>query len=217
MAMRARKDVMVTLGVGIALLAVVGALTLTQAPPRTVRGAGSKGEAPIGQTFGEVEVCQANEVLPAGVSAIRMAMWAFFGTRVHATVSSGSRVLTEGTRDPDWTGSTVTVPVTPLKRTASPVKVCFHIGPNSESLLLLGTEASPSNAATSGSGERLAGRMSLEYLAPGQSSWWSRILQVARHMGIGHALTGTWVVLLIFALMAATGVLAIGLVLRELP
>ena len=54
-----------------------------------------------------------------------------------------------------------------------------------------------------------------EYLAAGNRSWWSRILEVARHMGLGHALTGTWVVGLIAALMVAVGGLAIRVALRE--
>jgi hypothetical protein len=213
--MSAKKKAIVTLGVGVALLAVVGALTLTRSPPRAV-GAGAQIAGPVAQTTGDMEVCQAGEALPAGVSAIRLAMWAFFGANIHVKVFSGSRVLTEGARGPDWTGNTVTVPVTALHRAVSPVKVCFRIGPNSQPILLLGAEAPQAIAAKSTGGEPLAGRVGIEYLAPGRDSWWSRILQVSRLMGIGHALTGTWVVLLIFALMVAAGVLSIRVVLREL-
>lgn len=204
-----------TLGVGVALLAIVGAFTLKQSPPRVVR-VGSPAEGPVAQTIGDFDACQTGEALPAGVSAIRVAMWAFFGARIHVAVSSGSRVLTEGTRGPDWTGSTVTVPVTPLHRSVSGAKVCVHIGPNSQPLYLSGVEAPPASAAKSATGEPLPGRLGIEYLAPGHSSWWSRIRQVSRRMGLGHALTGTWVVLLIFALMAAVGGLSMRAVLREL-
>jgi hypothetical protein len=213
--MNARKKAAVTLGVGVALLAVVGALTLKQSPPRTVR-VGAPAERAVTQTFGDTEVCQTGETLPAGVSAIRLAMWAFFGARIHVTMSSGSGVLTTGERGPDWTGSTVTVPVTALHRSVSPVKVCVRIGPNSQPLFLIGAEAPQSAAATSSGGEPVAGRIGIEYLAPGDGSWWSRILQVSRLMGLGHALTGTWIVLLIFALMAAAAALSIRVVLREL-
>ena len=213
--MSAKRKVVVTLGVGIVLLLALGAYTLTRSPPRIVR-AGTPGLGLVSQTIADTDVCQAGEVLPAGVSAIRLSIWAFFGARIHLTVSSGSRVLTEGSRGPDWTGNTVTVPVTPLDHAVSSAKVCFHIGPNSEVLYLLGSETPPSSAAVSSTGEPLAGRMDITYLAAGHDSWWSRIEQVARHMGLGHALTGTWVVLLICALMAATGALAVRSVVREL-
>jgi hypothetical protein len=214
--MRDVRDVKVTLGVGIALLVAVGALTLTHSPPRTVQ-AGTKEKGLLAQTSADAEVCQANEALPADVSAIRLSVWAFFGARIGVRVLSGSQVLTEGRQGPAWTGSTVTVPVTPLSHAVSPVEVCFRIGPNSEPIFFLGGRTLSSEAAVSGTGQPLGGRMGIEYLAPGQGSWWSRILQVARHMGVGHALSGTWVVLLIFALVSAAGLLAIRLVLRELP
>lgn len=203
-----------TLGVGIALLAAVAAVTLAQAPPRVVRE-GGKQKNPFAIEHGDVSFCQGGEALPSGVSAIRLSIWAFFGTPVHVTVSSGSRVLTEGRRGPNWTGSTVTVPIAPLHRSVSPVTVCAHLGPNSEVIYLLGGEAPRASSAVV-NGQPSGGRMGIEYLAAGQGSWWSRIQLVSRHMGLGHALTGAWVVLFIFALMAATGVLAIRLVVREL-
>lgn len=203
------------LGVGLVLLALACALVLTRSPQRVVRGGLPEG-ALVASTNTGISTCQAGEVLPAGVSAVRLSVWAFFGTNVHVTVSSGSHVLTSGSRGPAWTGSSVTVPITPLHRAVSPVKVCFRLGPTSEVLYLQGGGAPPSDVATGANGEPLGGKLNIEYLAPGHGSWWSRILQVSRRLGLGHALTGTWVALLIFALMAATGVLAVRLVLREL-
>jgi len=54
-------------------------------------------------------------------------------------------------------------------------------------------------------------------MEPGGGSWWSRALSVARHMGIGHAISGTWVALLVAALVAALCALVIRLGWRELP
>jgi hypothetical protein len=208
------RTVKVTLGVGIALIAIVGAYTLTRSPPRVVR-ASPPVQSPVATTIAGASFCQGGETLPAGVSGIRLAIWAFFGANIHVTVSSGSRTLTAGRRGPDWTGSTVTVPVTPLRHAVSPAKVCIDVGPNSEVLYFMGRESPRSVAAVASTGEPLAGRLGIEYLAAGNRSWWSRILEVARHMGLGHALTGTWVVLLIAALMVAAGGLAIRVALRE--
>ncbi len=210
------KGAGVTFGASVAVLLAVGALTLTHSPPRVVRTS-SLGQATVASTLAEASFCQTGETLPAGVSGIRLTIWAYFGANIHVTVYSGSRTLTAGGRGPDWTGSTVTIPVTPVSHAVSPVKVCVNVGPNSEVLYFSGSEAPASAAAVASTGEPLPGRLGIEYLAAGNRSWWSRILEVARHMGLGHALAGTWVVLLIAALMAATGGLAIRVALRELP
>ncbi len=213
--MRASRKVKVTLATGVALLAVVVAVTLTRAPPQVLRGS-SRAETEFTRIFGDGELCQANEVLSAGTTAVRFVLPAFFGARVQVTAFSGSHMLTRGTRNPDWTGETVTVPITPLTRSAR-VKLCFTLGPNSEPLDIVGVKTPLKQAAVWQNGEPLGGRLSVEDLGSGRRSWWSRILEVARHMGLGHALNGTWVVLLIAALMAAVGVLAMRLALRELP
>jgi hypothetical protein len=207
--------VKVTLGAGIAIIVALGALTLSHSPPLVVRvGTRALDIRPLAVT--DVKICQGNEVLPAGVSAIRLALGAYFGSKVRVEASVGGKVLTRGTRGPGWTGNSVTVPVAPLKRSASPVKLCFEAAPNSELVYVVGTEASKREAAV-WRGQSLGGRVGVEYLASGQGSWWSRVLAVARRMGLGHALTGTWVVLLVAALVASVGLLAVRLVLRELP
>ena len=204
-----------TLGVGIALLLAVGAVTLTHAPPRVVR-VNTTSRILGGTITGNAELCQPNEVLPAGVSAIRLSAGAYFGPRIKVKAFAGSRVVTEGVQGPVWTGTSVTVPVKPVSQTTSHVKLCMEVGPNSELVFFKGVPAGANETAVYGSGAPLGGRVAVEDLAPGDGSWWSRILTVARHMGIGHALSGTWVVLLIAALVAAVGAFAVGLAARDL-
>lgn len=213
--MRAVRVVKLTLGLGVALLIAVCGYALTRSPPRVLR-AGTEASVLLGGLYGDGAACQADEVLPAGASAIRLSIVAYVGARIRVTAYSGSRVLTEGSRGPDWTGTSVTVPVTPLSHSASDVKVCFDVSPNSESLFPRGTEVPPSEALTGLNGERLSGRLDIEYLGAGRGTWWSRVLTVARHMGLGRAFSGTWIVLLIAAMVAAVGILAGRLVLREL-
>jgi hypothetical protein len=128
--MRSVKYVKVTLVAGIALIVAVGALTLTRSPPRVV-GVGTTTDArsmlPLARTLGDANVCQANEALPAGVSAIRLTLGAEYGSNVHVKAYSGSQVLTEGARGPEWTSGSVTVPVRPLSRAASHVTLCFDL------------------------------------------------------------------------------------------
>lgn len=223
---------MVTLAVGVALLAAASAVALTRSPPR-VAGVGvptgGASDVPLGKDLGDMTICQSGEVLPAGVSGIRIGMWAFLGAKMHVRVYSGSRILTEGSRGPNWTSNSVTVPVKPVDHRTSGVEVCIGIGPNNQPLLLLGAEAptgaasvtlgvsSPTPAAAAASHKLLGGKIGVEYLAASRGSWWSRVLSVAKHMGLGRAYSGTWIALLVAVLMAAVGVFAIRLTLRELP
>ena len=223
------RKVSITLAAGIALLAVVGAVTLTRSPPRVVR-VGQPGGDVANSTLVHVAidftVCQPDETLPAGVTGIRLALWAFYGARVNLRVYEGSQILTAGSRGADWTSDSVTVPVRPLAHATSGVELCFGLGPNSQPMSVLGV-ASPINRSASISAgdsptptsgrELLGGRMGVEYLAAGTGSWWSRIVTVARHMGLGRSYSGTWIALLVAALMAAVAALAIRLTWRELP
>jgi hypothetical protein len=229
------RKVTVTLAVGIALLVLAIAVTLTRAPPRVVRAVAQelvgRGEhQPIDFTVGDIAICQAGEVLPAGVSGIRLSMRAIYGAQVQVVVYGGSRVLAEGRREADWTGQSVTVPVEPLDRASSDVKLCFAVGPNSEPVAVLGAAAPKRAAATLLTSRKirpaaattidavpLGGRAGVEYLAAGQGSWWSRLSSVAGHMGLGRAYGGAWIALLVAALMAGVGVLAVRLTARELP
>jgi hypothetical protein len=221
--MRSVRYVKVTLAVGVALLLGVAAITLTHAPPSVV-GASNATNAvtkrPLARTLGDATVCQGNEALPAATSAIRVTLGAEYGSRVEVKASRGSRILTQGARGPEWTSGSVTVPVAPLSHAVSQVTLCFTLSPNSEPIYFLGNETPARETAIlhlqgSPAGQPLGGRVDVEYLAAGRGSWWSRILTVARHMGLGRALSGTWVVLLIAALVAAVGVLALGLALRD--
>lgn len=225
--LRAMTNVGITLAAGIALIAAAVVLTLTRSPPPVVGASASPITALLGHVRGDISVCQANEVLPASVSGIRLSMWAFLGWDMHVAAYQGSRVLTEGRRGADWTSDSVTVPVKPLDHATSNVALCFAIGPNSEPALILGTRTPPREAAVvlrsatprpgGASKGRLPGRVGVEYLAAGRGSWWSRAQSVARRMGLGRSFSGTWIAVLIAALIAGVGVLAVRLTLRELP
>lgn len=225
------RKVTITLIAGIALIAIVAIVTLTRSPPRVVR-AGQKisllETGLLANISSDTSICQPHEVLPAGVSAIRLGLWGFYGAHVHVRVYSGSQLLTEGQRGPDWTSDSVTVPVTPVSHTTADVEVCFTVGPNSQPIMVFGAQASKGPADTTvprdtpvpvvahNKNELLKGRVGVEYLASG-ASWWSQLLPVARRMGLGRSYTGTWIALLVVALMASIGVLAVRQALRELP
>jgi hypothetical protein len=226
------RKVAITLAVGVVLIGAASAVALTRSPPRVARvgvPTGDTQDTPLGQILGDAVICQAGETLPANVSGIRIGLWAFLGARMHVRIYSGSRILTEGSRGPNWTSTSVTVPVKPLAHKISGVTVCIGVGPNSQPLLPLGASTpesesavatldthTPTPAAAARSHAVLGGKIGLEYLSAGQGSWWSRISSVAKHMGLGRSYSGTWIVFLVAALMAAVGVLAVRLTLREI-
>ena len=210
-----------TLGIGVALILAVGAVTLTRSPPRVVRVNTTATKSYLTGFVGSAKICQTNEVLPAGVSAMRVWLGVEYGSRIRVTASAHSRLLTDGERGPDWTSRSVMVPVTPLSHSASHVKLCFILGPGSEPIYPIGAEVPPPEMAvvdlgSSHVGRPLGGRVGVEYLAAGDGSWWTRVEEVARHIGIGHALAGTWVALLVATLVAVLATLAVWLTLREL-
>jgi Predicted membrane protein (DUF2142) len=222
------KSAKITLAVGVALIAVVVAFTLTRSPPRVLQGSWHGSGTELGAPTGDAAVCEDNETLPAGTTAVRISMWAFVGARVRVVAYDGTRVLTEGSHGPDWTSTSVTVPVRAVRRTTSRARLCLAIGPNSEPILILGDNAQPAEAAvnlpanapaprSASAEEKLSGRMHVEYLGAGTGSWWSRIGSVAQHVGLGRAYSGTWIAALIAALMIAVGALALRLTLREPP
>jgi hypothetical protein len=207
-------------------MAAIAAVTLGHSPPRVLRANGTGTSGPLISTARDLSVCQTGETLPANVSAIRLSMWAFLGWKINVKLYSGKQVVTEGSRGPDWTGTSVTVPVKPVAQPIRGATLCFMTGPNSEPELLLGGPAPEKQVAAllepgvpapeASLLGRLPGRLSAEYLSSGEASWWSRIGTVATHMGLGRAFTGSWIALLVAALMLAVAVLTVRLTLREI-
>lgn len=206
--------VRVALTAGLALIAIAIALVLSGSP---IRVAGTN-SVPLVSNFASLDggsrVCQAGETLPRGTSAIRLALEATIGPRVMLTALSGRRVVTHGARGSGWTGSEVTVPVGPIRHTTPHATLCFALGPSREATTIIGVQTRPS--ATASSTEPSAGRMRVEYLAAGDRSWWSSALSVARRIGLGRAPSGTWVVVILVALMAAVATLTSYLSIRDL-
>jgi hypothetical protein len=209
------REVRLVLVVGaLAGVAVVGSV-LTQSPATVARVSTAVHE-PVETTRQRVGACQPDEVLPRGTTAIRLRVFAFLGPRVTVDVLARGHVIAHGERGSGWTGGVVTVPVDPLPVTVSGAEVCFTLALNGdETGDLVGERTTPGRAARDSDGS-LPGRVRLEYLRAGSSSWWSLALSVARRMGLGRAWGGTWIAVLVLVLMGSVTVLCSRLVLREL-
>ncbi len=204
----------VALGVGLALIALVFVVTLAHAP-LTVARRGVATEHTLVSTAKPAAACQERETLPRGTAALRLSLTAALGPRVTVKVLSGSRVIAHGATPPGWSDASVTVPVQPLSRTVAPVKVCFAMTQMNGKIAMRGTRTIPAVAVQTSEGP-LAGRMGIEYLRPGDDSWWSQVTAVAGRLGLGHAANGAWNALLVIALVASFVTLSSWLVVKEL-
>jgi hypothetical protein len=100
-----------------------------------------------------------------------------------------------------------------VSRTTPNAQLCATFGRSLEPIEIDGAVV----LATNASGQRVREvRLRVEYLRPGNSSWWSLASGVAHRIGLGHAPSGTWIVFLLLALTIAIAALASRLVLREL-
>jgi hypothetical protein len=207
------RSVKIALAAGLVVTAAAAGGVLSERPPAVL----ATNAVPITQGLAPVRgrVCQGEERVPRGTSAIRLALFAAYGPRVDVEAAAGGRVTASGKVSPGWTSATVTLPVRPLARTVFPAEICFTVHQPGEEVEAYGVDTRAAVAARTGQGRVLPGRVSVEYLGSGRASWLALARSVARHMGLGRAWSGTWIVFLVAVLMLAAGVLASGLALRE--
>jgi hypothetical protein len=211
----AEQRIKVAIAIGLALLAVAVALTLTAAPASLARR-NTREDRVLGNVSHPASYCQAGEALPRGVTAIRVHMFAEYGPPVAVTLSARGRALARGRQRAGWTGGAVTVALGALSHGVSGATLCVALSLNGdETVSLLGEQRPPALAAHAAY-STLPGRITVEYLRAGGSSWWSLLAEVARRAGLGHAPSGTWGVALLVVLMAAVLALCSALLVREL-
>jgi hypothetical protein len=206
----------VALAVGLLLMALAIVVTLSRSPLVLAGTNWVPDKGKLAETYSSAQACQTGEVLPVGTSAIRLTLESGVGPHLRVVVLSGAHVLTGGAVGSGWIGSAVTVPVKPVSRATANVRICFTFGRTGERVALVGSPTSPATAMRDNEGHALPGRITIEYLRPGHSSWWSLAHTVAIRMGFGRAPSGGWVVLPIIALMGAVVAVSSWLVLREL-
>jgi hypothetical protein len=205
-----------TLAAGLALVAIAIAVTLSGSPVAVVRTNFIPPNQTLAEAAGDAGACQAGEELPRGATAIRLGLQSVIGPRVGVTALAGGHVLTSGVVGSGWAAGSVTIPVRPVARTTPDARICFRLGPTREKVGIEGEPTSAAIAVRTREGTALPGRMKIEYVRAGSSSWWSLASGVARRMGIGRAPAGTWIVLLLAALMGAVVATASWVTLREL-
>jgi hypothetical protein len=199
----------IALFAGLALLAAAIGLTVSQSPASVAASNRTPGSVePLWSTTTGATVCQGEETLPHGTTAIRVWLDAAAGPRVRLVVYSAGREIARGTRGSNWIGGSVTVPVRPLARTVAGVTVCTSFSLRDETVSAQGNATPPAIAAREGQGHPLAGRVWIEYLRPGRRSWASLAPEVITHMGFGRGIEGDWIAYVTLVLVAAVAALS---------
>ncbi len=211
------RSVRIALAAGLALVAIAIGLTLLGAPMSLARTnkLPSQQEEPILTLRHGAVLCQAQEALPRGSTAIRVWLAASYGPHVSLLVRSGRRTITSGERASGWTGGTVTVPVKPLAHTVSGTEVCASFRLRDEILWAQGYKTPAAVAAREGR-RGIGGRMWIDYLRPGTIPWAALIPSIVRRIGFGRAAAGSWVVFVALGLLVAAATLVANTLLREL-
>ncbi|MGA2165995.1 MAG: hypothetical protein ABSH36_16235 [Solirubrobacteraceae bacterium] len=205
----------IVLTAGLVVIAALVGVTLARSPPTLAGTNRVPAESLIGVVEHDVGVCQGEETLPAGTSAIRLSLVSIVGPRVAVRVLSGGQVVTHGSTDAGWTSSEVTVPVAPAPRGTAPVTVCLRLSDLNGEVEFKGARTS-APVAVSERGEHLHGRLRVEYVRAGHRSWTTLISTIARHVSLGRAWSGMWVVFFLPALALSVVALTSWGILREL-
>lgn len=212
------REARLSLAAGLVLIALGLVAVLSRAPASVAHANGIAAADPLARLTDGGRLCQAGESLPDGTSTIVLSLSAFHGPRVTLEAfvpGGGGRALTRGEQGSNWTGRTVTVPVHPVSGLVHDATVCVAFSTRHEPVSPFGQPTTPALAA-SDRGAPLPGRMRIEYLRPGERSWWSYVASIVRHMGFGRARTGTWVAFVAIAAMLAAVATAAGALVREL-
>jgi hypothetical protein len=209
------RSVRIALAAGLAITATAVGGVLAGAPPTILATNGVPAKEGVAVGWRGANGCQTGERLPRATTAIRLALAGAYGPRVHVEVLGRGLVLTSGEQSSGWAGKSVTVPVRALPTAQASVAVCFSAAVNHEGVSVGGAVTQP-GAALQSAGRPLRGRMNIEYLGNGRSSWLALAGSVARHMSLGRAWSGIWVVFLVTAAMLLATALTARLVLVEL-
>jgi hypothetical protein len=207
--------VMIVLTAGLASIVVAVAIVLSHSP-LVVAGSNSiSTERYIELEKGYMSTCQLARAIPRGTSAIRIGIeGTSISPAVKVRILSGSRVLREaGQVAGKGATPNVTVHVKSLTGAVTGVQVCTTVQPTGESLRFYGKPKIPAPHSPS---PLQNVELQMEYLRPGPKSWWSLASSVTYRMGLGHAPSGAWSVILAIALTLTVVILTARLTLKEL-
>lgn len=203
-----------TIAIGLTLTALAVGVGLARSPLVRAGTDGTPLPTEIGATSVPTTICQGEETVPAGTTAIRVSLLSLLGPRVKLVARSGGQVVTTGQIGYGWTGAVVAIPVKRVVGTHRHTNICISLAKRQQLVNLRGANTKFSPAVTEGK-EVLPGRMRFDYLRPDNRSWLSLALPTARRIGLNVG-GGTGIVLIPLMLLLSVGALASWLLVRDL-
>jgi hypothetical protein len=209
-----RRSVVIALAVGLAFIGIAIIAVLARAP-LTVVGANpnpSKDFIEVEES-GALSNCQSAGTIPKGTTAIRIGIEGLnYSPAVSVRVLLGSQLIAAGNLPGGGVSApSVTVPVGRFSHAVNGARICPTVGPALEPVRYYGVPVHSRSA------QQLHGAaLHVEYLRPDTKLWGSFLSSIAYHMGLGRAMSGTWIAFLALALVIATFVLVCRLTVEEL-
>lgn len=165
---------------------------------------------------GDHRLCQDEELLPAGTSAVELRSAA--GGRptlaVEALDAATGAPVARGASG-RWQAATVTVPLRPPATRDRQVRICVSLRrPSAHAVAALYGEPSAEGPGATDGGLRLDGRVRLDYVRAGTPSWASFAPTIVARIGRAQALAGASAALLAGLLMLLATALAAWLLVR---
>ena len=211
----------VRLLLGVALLAVTGALVLDMSG-RASRQAGSDHISPA--VFAATVpagglVCQPAPFLPDDAARAQILIGTYGhpvpALRLSLVDAAGSKVAS-GQVPPGAHEGEVSIALNRVHGAQAAASVCLRIGATTK--VALGGEGGPVNPTSElVNGAPQPGRISLIYLRHGKESWWQLLPTLSRRFGLGKAsFFGDWTLALCALLLLGVWVATVRLLIREL-
>lgn len=204
----------ITIAIGVALLALAVGVGLARSPLVRAGTDGTPLPTEIGASSVPTTICQGEETVPAGTTAIRVSLLSLLGPRLKLVARSGGQVVTTGELGYGWTGAVVAIPVKRVVGSHPHTTICVSLAKRQQLVNLRGANTKFSPAVTEGK-QVLAGRMRFDYLRPDNRSWLSLALPTARRIGLDIG-GGAGIVLVPLMLLLSVGTLASWLLVRDL-
>ncbi len=202
------------IAVGFALIAIGVGVGLARTPLVLAGSNGTPLSSEVGATSVPATVCQGEETVPAGTTAIRASMLSLLGPRAKLVARSGGRVVTTGEIGYGWTGAIATIPVARVVGAHAHTQICITLAKRRQLVNLRGANTKVAPAVLDGK-QVLTGRMRFDYLHPDSKPWISLIVPTARRIGLNVGGSGAIVLIPLLLLMTA-GALTSWLLVRDL-
>jgi hypothetical protein len=204
----------VAIAIGLTLTAVAVGVSLARSPLVRAGTDGTPLLTEIGATSLPATICQGEERVPAGTTAIRVSLLSLLGPRIVLIARAGGQVVSTGEIGYGWTGAVVTIPVTRVVGTHRHTKICMTLAKRRQLVNLHGANTKFSPAVIEGT-QVLPGRVRIDYLHPDSKPWLSLALPTARRIGLNIAGSG-WIAIIPLVLLVSAAALTSWLLARDL-